>query len=223
MSHFTVAVIKHKDDSLEGLLQPYYEGGLHDLPSEYIEFRECDESEIKEYEEHKEKYENLDEFMENYHGYVKNKETGKYGYYFNPNAHWDWYQVGGRWSNALLLKNGQRANYGKLKDIDWEKMKEASKIELEKVWDSNPDGIHRYFNGIRETDTKESFIERECKFTTYAVITPDGNWHSKGEMGWFGMSSESDEEANDWNEKFYDTFIKNTDPELEIVIVDCHI
>lgn len=137
----------------------------------------------KKYEVHKEEYENLDEFMENYYGYTKNEETGKYGYYYNPNAHWDWYKVGGRWSESLLLKNGQRADYGKLKDIDWEKMKEYSKIELEGVWNLNLEGIHRYFNGIRETDTKESFIERESGFTTYAVITPDGKWHSKGEMG----------------------------------------
>lgn len=223
MSHFTVAVLLNENDNIEDLLAPYQEGGIHDCPEEYLEFSECDESEIKEYEEHKDKYKTLDEFMEDYHGYIKNKETGKYGHYYNPNAKWDWYVIGGRWSKSLLLKNGQRKDYAKIKDIDWTKMKEISKIELEKVWDSNPEGIHRYFNGIRNNDTKESFIERESGFSTYAVITPDGNWHAKGEMGWFGISSENEDEANEWSKSFYDTFIKNADPETEIAIVDCHI
>ena len=31
-------------------------------------------------------------------------EDGCPGYYENPNAKWDWYEVGGRWKNMLKLK-----------------------------------------------------------------------------------------------------------------------
>lgn len=58
----------------------------------------------------------------------------------------------------------------------------------------------------------------------YAAVTPDGAWHAPGEMGWWGTSSESENERIAWNESFHETFIK---PSLEngwyLTIVDCHI
>lgn len=37
----------------------------------------------------------------------------------NPNAKWDWYEVGGRYKNKLLLKNGTHASAARLDDIDF--------------------------------------------------------------------------------------------------------
>lgn len=59
--------------------------------------------------------------------------------------------------------------------------------------------------------------------STYAVITDDGEWHSKWEMWWFGLSTETKEEAAEFNKSFYDTFLKDLDPETRITIVDCHV
>ena len=42
-------------------------------------------------------------------------------------------------------------------------------------------------------------------------------------MGWFGCSSETQEEAKQWNDSYFDTFIKNANPEHYIIIIDCHI
>jgi len=102
-------------------------------------------------------------------------------------------------------------------------MKDKSIKNAEKIWDSNPQGIERYFSGIEKDDTRESYISRQSEFTTYAVITPDGEWHSKGEMGWFGFSSETSEESTNWNLSFHDRFIKDSDQDLTLTIVDCHI
>lgn len=57
---------------------------------------------------------------------------------------------------------------------------------------------------------------------TYAVITPDGEWHAPGKMGWFGCSSETSEEMNDWANKYKDE-MRKADPDWYITIVDCHI
>ena len=81
-------------------------------------------------------------------------------------------------------------------------------------------GIYRMLNGIKKDDTKESYIERMSKFETYAVITPDGKWHSKDKMGLFSVSTNEDDNRN---KSFYDIFIKDADQELILVIVDCHI
>lgn len=34
-----------------------------------------------------------------------NEEVQKYGYFCNPNAMWDWYSIGGRWADMLLVKS----------------------------------------------------------------------------------------------------------------------
>lgn len=41
----------------------------------------------------------------------------------NPNAKWDWWQLGGRFSSRLLLKNGLRDNTALKGDIDFEGMR----------------------------------------------------------------------------------------------------
>lgn len=224
MSHFTVGVLIDKNGKeLEELLAPYQENNMGDCPKEYLEFNDCTDEVLNSWEEHKKDYEDIDTFAYEYYGYKKDVETGKYGYWENPNAKWDWYVIGGRWRNSLLKKDGTRCNYSELKNIDWETMRDLAAKEAEKTWDANPQGIERYFSGIEKNDTRESYIKRESEFSTYAVITPDGEWHSKGKMGWFGISSETEEESNEWSNSFYDTFIKNADTELVLVIVDCHI
>ena len=45
-------------------------------------------------------------------------EDDGYEYWTNPNAKWDWFEIGGRWSNRLRLKNGERADSALLCDID---------------------------------------------------------------------------------------------------------
>ena len=32
-------------------------------------------------------------------------ERNAYGYYYNPNSRWDWYQLGGRWPDMFLVKD----------------------------------------------------------------------------------------------------------------------
>jgi hypothetical protein len=56
----------------------------------------------------KEVYANIDEYAEE-KGYKK--ENGRYGYYENPNAKWDWYIVGGRWSHCLKLKKNEDVQF----------------------------------------------------------------------------------------------------------------
>ena len=45
-------------------------------------------------------------------------EEDGYEYWINPNAKWDWFEIGGRWPGRLRLKNGERADSALLCDID---------------------------------------------------------------------------------------------------------
>jgi hypothetical protein len=52
-------------------------------------------------------YPTFDDFMSEYHGVTgRDENEHRYGYWENPNAKWDWYQIGGRWSGFFKMKEG---------------------------------------------------------------------------------------------------------------------
>jgi len=56
-------------------------------------------------------YDSFGAFVEDYHGYRLN-DQGQYGYYTNPNAKWDWWQIGGRWTGHWPSKDGAETGMG---------------------------------------------------------------------------------------------------------------
>lgn len=70
-------------------------GGIHEAPPE-LERRE---------KAFKDLYPTFESFMTQWHGHEHpDAQNGRYGYYENPNARWDWYQIGGRWSGFFKVK-----------------------------------------------------------------------------------------------------------------------
>lgn len=104
----------------------------------------------------KEKYVTFEAFCEEYHG--SSMHDGRYGYWHNPNAKWDWWQLGGRWAGFLMVKKGSntagrgsqtllarddmyegdplRADCARLGDIDWDGMFKAAVDRAGKRWDA---------------------------------------------------------------------------------------
>lgn len=87
----------------------------------------------------KQVYATIEEYNEDYHSY-KNI-AGRWGYFHNPNAKWDWYVVGGRWPKKFmgLLKDGKKPldadfNMVKIGDLDLDKINADMQDELEKLW-----------------------------------------------------------------------------------------
>ena len=72
-----------------------------------------------EYEPSREKYPTIDKFAKEHFGY--RKVNGRYGYMSNPNAKWDWYSEGGRWSGYLTNKEGNETDCEMLTEVDWDK------------------------------------------------------------------------------------------------------
>ena len=72
-----------------------------------------------EYEPSKEKYPTMDKLAKDYFGY--RKVNGRYGYMSNPNAKYDWYSEGGRWSGYLTNKEGKTTDCELLTEVDWDK------------------------------------------------------------------------------------------------------
>jgi len=85
MSHFTVAVFSRSPAEVDTLLEPYCESV--DSASPYAVFEEEESADF-------------------------DAVAGKCGYWRNPDAHWDWYEIGGRWTGLLKLREGKTGAYG---------------------------------------------------------------------------------------------------------------
>ncbi|HPE08122.1 MAG TPA: hypothetical protein PLT28_00120 [Saprospiraceae bacterium] len=165
-------------------------------------------------------------------------ENGEVYSTYNPLSQWDWYEVGGRFSNMISLKDGsKKVNSAQIKDTNFagnqkEYQKAITEWEL-KVEGKLPQNHEEeyilktsFYKAPYYTETykdKETYASIMSHFGTYAVVTPDGEWHEKGQMGWWGLSSETPEESLDWDLNYKKRFLDTADPEWTITIVDCHI
>jgi len=102
---------------------------------------------------HKDRYKTFDEYMKDYCDREKDPKTGKYGYWENPNAKWDWYSLGGRWTGFFrkklsakvaavgkpgLMTEPAREGYAdqlKKKDIDFEYMRNEKANDAAQEYD----------------------------------------------------------------------------------------
>ena len=165
-----------------------------------------------------------------------------YGYYHNPNSMWDWWVIGGRYRGLLLLKDGKTGelgepswcNKGEIPDgvdiayvehIDWDRMDAREREDASRRWDEAKAKLSdtRFKDLYGDDCDKEAFLKGEGVFSTYAVITDDGEWHSPGRVGWCGASSDTPEEATKFAMSFRERFIDSLPDGTRITIVDCHI
>ena len=120
------------------------------------------------------------------------KGTGLYKSTYNPASKWDWWVVGGRW-DGVIKNNPQNSENG-----------------------FNFDAKHRTIdnNVILAIDYLENCKTGKSDFP-YSIVIPTGEWCEKGEMGWFGMSSN---EKSNWTvraekilEQYKDCFVIGCD------------
>ena len=135
MSHFVVAVFCNDPSEIEERLAPFVEEVSEG--DKYAEF--CDRTEEvetkwrelggsnnpKEIATQKAlgtfgEYESINDLVREYFGFIK--KNGRYGYFHNPNAQWDWYKIEGRWQGELKTKLGASCDKAKIKDIDFDSM-----------------------------------------------------------------------------------------------------
>lgn len=163
---------------------------------------------------YQEKYLSFEEFLREYEG-IENffkdlKEANKKGIYSfalmddedevkgvyrftNPNAKWDWYSIGGRWSGFLLNNNGEKVDSALKKDIDFESMKkeaveearkdyelvedffggEIPKIKTLKEFDFNKESSREEYYNQEPLEKFLEFMRREkkyfCSFDDYQI------------------------------------------------------
>lgn len=261
MSHYSVGVILKKEDvkrlgmdiALENAMEPFDENleveehpqtTIEELQAKLDTFRQVakdGKSEIynvKYIQELSEqgKLDSIEnfikyEFGDDYEDTRRTPEGIPYTTY-NQQAKWDWYTVGGRWSNTV---DGDSCLVRELP-----LKKEVSKEEVSKM--------ETYYNAITAEDkteeqktllkasfllykpsyyreaypTFEDYLNSTTSFSTYAILTADGEWMEPGQMGWFGMSHSEPYKESHFYEAIHDV-IKKASGEDVFVVVDCHI
>lgn len=247
MSHYAVLVLHKEDQNIDTLLAPYDEN-LEVEPYLKLTF---DEAIIKAKEIYDDDYSEK-ELIKNYaedYGYIL-LDDGLYSTY-NPNSKWDWYEIGGRFSNSLPLTNealkkeySEHANYpftniAPINYVNWKykHLTEEEKNKIRRWWE-----INIYDAPLKEGEEKDKYLFYNPKYYErryrdaetdikvqetirfFAVITPDGKWYAPSNMGWWACTDGEPEDELQWDLDFYDKFIEpNLNSDLICTVVDCHI
>jgi hypothetical protein len=64
--------------------------------------------------------------------------------------------------------------------------------------------------------------KRRGAVTCYSTLTKEGVWMEPGQMGWFGMSSDTRESREAYDVEV-NSYLSSLDPDDIIVVIDCHI
>lgn len=237
MSHFSVLVASRSENEVESLLAPYQENNMDTCPLEFLEFEDHTEEIEKEYEDYEftNDFDDISQMALELYGYER-VSGGRYGCWYNPDAKWDWYQLGGRWG-GLPLKSGGETVSARKSEIDfsmneevyteskrfWELYVEEDEPKTEAEFDIVDSGFYKKEYYTETFRDKETYAKAMASFNAYAFVSPDGEWFAQGEMGWFGSSRESVDEALAHQLSFYEKFIEDLDDDIVLTLVDCHI
>jgi len=165
---------------------------------------------------------------------IEEVEDAEYGnYWHNPKARWDYWRIGGRWRGELIASDGLQP------ETSWDSPEERADGEVSQAQKKHVDfdamGMRNlkraegFYDELAKSDpfnylggrTRDQYLRDACRFTAFAVLTPDGEWHERGRMAWFGCVAD-EREATDWAEEFR-RLTSAADPESWFTVVDVHI
>ena len=215
MSHFiTLVFTKENGRTVEELLAPYDENIVY---APYVQYtREQAIAKIrKEIEDYKngpyteyvsspKKYEESHPNAEHIN-YLKNK--------FPKKLEWTddecYEDMKGRFDEDMIKLNGDLlSTYNPNSKWDW--------YTIGGRWNN-------YLKTLSGETTNEDYAsEIDWKdIIPFAFVTPIGEWHERGEMGWWACVSNG-KNIEDWKSEFKE-FLDNLDEDTIVTVVDCHI
>lgn len=244
MSHFSLLVVDTENQkSVAEWMSPFYEGIEKDrLFSWSVQdvlnyFEKCG---VNFHDGHVDES-NLDEYLEvakNLHIDVSEYDNeGNLYCLGNKDAKWDWYQIGGRWSNVLRKLDGTRCDTCEVKDLDLSLDTELYN-EAKRFWEvvvdkqpltdvERPNDFFAMFKPeyyIEMYGNKDNYAKDCASFSTFAMLL-DGEWHEQGKMGWFAISDTTKESLEKFTDFMDKTLrdLKKIHPNAKVTLVDCHI
>lgn len=188
-------------------------------------------------------YKTFDSYMQDFLEIERDPETGKYGYWDNPNAKWDWYVIGGRFRGQVRAQHGlispelglwtyikRDTKYPSghfdsacLGDLIWnqdDSLAEEAELRYSEILSkaSPLNKIMRFdkFNNVEE------YVYCKSHMWFGSVVTPDGLWH---ELGFLGVPPHGAPagECYKWAKSFKERFVDPYPDDYTLSVVDCHI
>jgi len=155
---------------------------------------------------------------------------------YNPLSKWDWWVIGGRWQGYYLADYDPRNNpenfepcvtcggtgkrndhfvQGKCNGCNGE----GTRLKWSSDWEDEGGNIVPV--GV-VLDMIKSGVEKDNggSFIPFAMVTPDGQWHEKGKMGWWACVSD-EKDGDDWEAACKEIYEKYSDH--IVVACDLHI
>lgn len=127
-------------------------------------------------------------------------EDGNITSTYNPQSKWDWWTVGGRWTDAVLNAETVIHHPEKVMNEKW-----------------TVPAFDQHTGGVDYLQKKDLTSAQP----TFAFLDTDGEWHEQGRMGWFGMAS-NEKDPDAWDVEFMELLAKVADDDW-LVVVDVHI
>lgn len=154
------------------------------------------------------------------------------GEWFAEGSRWDWWVVGGRWSDLLVDKSGEHVDYARKREVDWEAMAQEQVHALRDEYRAHHHLTGKppfYFDESEKPqpgESEDAFVQRRFEpFATHALLDRDGKWHENGRMGWFGTVIEDEDgegEHETWPAE-YQRLLAEVPDDAWLVIVDAHV
>lgn len=233
MSHFCLFVTDTLNESIDQQLEPYNENShfekVIEIRQEHVKTaclevmrevsdaieRTTDIQHQQSMQQRLESYQklfnegNYHSIIATWHGYEIDND-GNYYYEHNPNAKWDWYQVGGRWTGFLKLTDKAKDAPVISGHFNMDKTEVQQLIKNRRT--------DRACVGEIDWDAMKASSDGRVPF----AVLDDGQWYERGSMGWWGIVSDED---NSWNEQFEKKLAewRKNRPDMEITVVDIHI
>lgn len=130
---------------------------------------------------YKKLYKTFEDFAEKERYMVYNEHYKGYGYVYNPNAFYDWYDIGGRWPSVFLVEENCAECLEKTDGSDIAPRKQAPKgykwVSAARKMDIQWKAMYKHNKAMAERDYnlfKTAFEEKKLPEGVYATITDNG-------------------------------------------------
>jgi len=236
MSHFSCIVFSDTPDGFRELLEPFSE-----TDERYFETFEIDPDRYAELENMYKKHfggtdMTFEQFVED-EGYFK--VGNKFYERYNPNAIWDYYTLDGREADFSDCVKNWDAEDLRLQDCNFDYDSDSETVkDLKKRWaviksialhepgapEETMTATGSLFKASYLYDrykTEEQYIREMTDNIPYCFITPDGELHSPGTVGWFGCDDATADSYNRYRKEWEEYIHSGVNPYINFV--DCHI
>lgn len=164
------------------------------------------------------------------------------GEWFGDGSRWDWWHIGGRFTGLFDLYDATKdpANSETCNLCNGTGVRPNGKEQFGEAWFKQTNGC----NGCSGTgisvkwptqwaahsgDTMLAGVLPEpgsWRFFPSAIVTPDGEWHERARMGWFGATLPDEDGKEEKAEDIWQSEVRNLIQqhlEAYATVVDCHV